>query len=596
MSNGSISKPELEITEFKDILGDTTAVPTPIGSDGGLGTPVSSYISKRASSANVHRRNSSDSDSHDTDHLSVSNLISTQVNNNVSTLAVDAQETTFTSPFISDSVGFNTIQRNSPSFKEVLTRVSRTALLYAAMVPVVVMKVAYGASRLYRRVRFDEGPDTYNNIEISDDAGGLLGNRGKRFFGGKYSSTPAQLKARFRQISIKLVNALLLLLVLGIAIYFVVMSIVAIVRLSQGEYRGIVAHRPYFSVLRRPGAQVMRNGKPRPVNGAFVVVLKNEQMHRLKFTLRALNDRFNGEARYPLVVLLDGDDRNGGFIPGFESNIAEIHAGDIYFGTVPAEHWNPPDWVDGSAAAATERRYDRTPREIEYYQGDTWTFYVRSSNYYRYMAGFFFRHPLLDQFDYIWRIEPQTDYMCDVVNDPFETLHTQNKTYGFFAATKSNVKPQNSIEDLFDLWSITRQYVIKHPEWVRKGHNSLEWIVADRRGATYNFCAFGTEAEVMKLDFLRSREYLDYFTKLDATGGFLYNGWRDRHVRSLALAMFKTKDDVHHYSDLGFFAKIDDPYYQCPKPTAETIRKCSCDFDASAAEDMSVCRNFWTST
>ena len=37
----------------------------------------------------------------------------------------------------------------------------------------------------------------------------------------------------------------------------------------------------------------------------------------------------------------------------------------------------------------------------------------------RYFSGFFQHHPLLQQFDYYWRMEPDVHYYCDLDYDPF---------------------------------------------------------------------------------------------------------------------------------------------------------------------------------
>lgn len=49
---------------------------------------------------------------------------------------------------------------------------------------------------------------------------------------------------------------------------------------------------------------------------------------------------------------------------------------------------------------------------------------------YRFQSGFFFRHPLLDEFDYYWRIEPDVEYYCDIDYDVFKFMRDNNKKYG----------------------------------------------------------------------------------------------------------------------------------------------------------------------
>ena len=61
----------------------------------------------------------------------------------------------------------------------------------------------------------------------------------------------------------------------------------------------------------------------------------------------------------------------------------------------------------------------------------------------RYQSGFFFRHPLLNDIDYYWRVEPDVKFFCDgpsgrsrsaelpVLVDPFETMQSNGFIYGW---------------------------------------------------------------------------------------------------------------------------------------------------------------------
>lgn len=40
----------------------------------------------------------------------------------------------------------------------------------------------------------------------------------------------------------------------------------------------------------------------------------------------------------------------------------------------------------------------------------------------RFNSGFFFRHPLLKDYDYYWRVEPDVKFFCDIAYDPFLTM------------------------------------------------------------------------------------------------------------------------------------------------------------------------------
>jgi alpha 1,2-mannosyltransferase len=55
----------------------------------------------------------------------------------------------------------------------------------------------------------------------------------------------------------------------------------------------------------------------------------------------------------------------------------------------------------------------------------------------RFQSGFFFRHPLLDAYDYYWRIEPDVDYHCDIDYDVFRYMKDNNKKYGKFVVASA---------------------------------------------------------------------------------------------------------------------------------------------------------------
>jgi hypothetical protein len=49
---------------------------------------------------------------------------------------------------------------------------------------------------------------------------------------------------------------------------------------------------------------------------------------------------------------------------------------------------------------------------------------------FRFQSGFFFRHPLLDPYEYYWRIEPDVNFYCDVDYDVFQMMKDNKFKYG----------------------------------------------------------------------------------------------------------------------------------------------------------------------
>ena len=78
---------------------------------------------------------------------------------------------------------------------------------------------------------------------------------------------------------------------------------------------------------------------------------------------------------------------------------------------IEKEQWSYPAWLTSEDAAAARQRMVQ--------QG---VLYGGRESYHhmcRYFSGFFFRHPLLEKFDYYWRMDPNVHYFCDLDYDPF---------------------------------------------------------------------------------------------------------------------------------------------------------------------------------
>lgn len=82
----------------------------------------------------------------------------------------------------------------------------------------------------------------------------------------------------------------------------------------------------------------------------------------------------------------------------FKRGVRQMTRSEIHFGVIPQEHWSYPPWVDQDKAAV-ERQKMQNDHVI----------YAGSESYRhmcRFNSGFFFKHPIMEQFDYYWRVEP----------------------------------------------------------------------------------------------------------------------------------------------------------------------------------------------
>src|SRR5262245_59012071 len=96
-------------------------------------------------------------------------------------------------------------------------------------------------------------------------------------------------------------------------------------------------------------------------------------------------------------------------------------------------------------------------------------------------SGFFFRHPLLDQFDYYWRVEPDVKFFCDIDYDPFLYMQDNGIKYGF------TISIHEYPATIPTLWSTTRDFMRDRPDTIAP-NNLLDWVT--RGNGDYNMCHF----------------------------------------------------------------------------------------------------------
>ncbi|RKP35027.1 nucleotide-diphospho-sugar transferase, partial [Dimargaris cristalligena] len=287
------------------------------------------------------------------------------------------------------------------------------------------------------------------------------------------------------------------------------------------------------------------------VKAAFVVLVRNSDVHEMRATMRELEDRFNSKYNYPYVFL-----NNEPFSDEFKEMTSAMTKGNTTFGLIPKEHWGYPSWISEKKAAETREKM----KSIIYGWSESYRHMCR------YESGFFFRHPLMADYDYYWRVEPGVKFACDVDYDPFLMMQERNLKYGF------TISIHEYRETIPTLWETTKHFMLDNPNLVAHP-NTLEWVV-DPKTDDYNLCHFWSNFEIGSLSWLRSKEYMAYFDYLDKAGGFFYERWGDAPVHSLAVAMFLRKDEVHWFEDIGYFHN---PISHCPNDPEINRNKCHCD-------------------
>lgn len=218
-----------------------------------------------------------------------------------------------------------------------------------------------------------------------------------------------------------------------------------------------------------------KSGLPAPLskdekmNATFVTLARNSDLWEIVKSIRTVEDRFNRNYHYDWVFLNDKP-----FDAEFKRVTSALISGKAYYGDIPQEHWSFPDFIDQDKAAKV--REDMRERQIIY--GDS----ISYRHMCRFESGFFFRQPLLNNYEWYWRVEPSIELFCDVGYDPFKYMRDNGKKYSFVLSLYEYV------ETIETLWDSAKKFIKNHPEHIVEG-NSMKWL-SDDNGESYNHCHF----------------------------------------------------------------------------------------------------------
>lgn len=191
------------------------------------------------------------------------------------------------------------------------------------------------------------------------------------------------------------------------------------------------------------GCMEPKTDEPR-ANAVLVVLARNKEIEGVLESMHSLERHWNRWFHYPYVFLNDEP-----FNSTFENAIRNATDSEVKFGQIDSKTWNFPEWADK----------DEVDEAIAK-QGDKAIMYGGMASYHRmcrFYSGAFFNHPLLAEYTWYWRVEPEVKYFCDITYDPFKYMEKHNKVYGFTIVIKELVE---TVPNLF-----------RHTAAFKKEHN-----------------------------------------------------------------------------------------------------------------------------
>ena len=301
-------------------------------------------------------------------------------------------------------------------------------------------------------------------------------------------------------------------------------------------------------------------------NATIMTLCEERDLKGVIETVRKLEDRFNKNYHYDWVFL-----NNEPFSDEFKEKVSKFVSGNARFGIIPNEHWSYPEFIDKEKAKLEREKMEN---EGVIYGG---------SESYRHMcrfnSGFFYRHPIMEEYKYYWRVEPHVEFTCDINYDPFKFMEDNNKIYGF------TITIHEFLRTIETLWDTTKKFIKNNPSYLP--NDNLMKFISNDKGESYNLCHFWSNFEIADMDFWRSKEYEEYFQFLDKSGGFFYERWGDAPVHSIAVSLFLSKDKLHFFKDIGYQHGV---YQMCPiEDNLYNSNKCFCEKENDFTFDGYAC-------
>lgn len=171
---------------------------------------------------------------------------------------------------------------------------------------------------------------------------------------------------------------------------------------------------PFVSGCQDPFAYIA-SPQYRKSNASFVMLTRNQEIEGVVKSMQSIERHFNQWFQYPYVFLNDEP-----FDSVFRDTVGSLTTAEVRFGEVGELDWEFPQDVRDTL---------RFKHSIED-QGDRGIMYGNMESYHkmcRFYSGIFYKHPLVQEYEWYWRIEPDVEFFCDITYDPFVEMENSGK-------------------------------------------------------------------------------------------------------------------------------------------------------------------------
>ena len=165
----------------------------------------------------------------------------------------------------------------------------------------------------------------------------------------------------------------------------------------------------------------------------------------------------------------------------------------------------------------------------------------------RFYSGFFFRHPLLLKYDYYLRLDSHLYFPCPIDEDPFATLVSKNKLYGFVMSNNEEMRSMPTLLNTIRRWLRETKHTIANEQVPEVASIFMRRTSAQAGNCQLHGFQFFNNFELASFSLFRNETYLNYFEYLDRVGGFYYERWGDAPVHTFYVLAMVELNRVHRF-------------------------------------------------
>lgn len=290
-------------------------------------------------------------------------------------------------------------------------------------------------------------------------------------------------------------------------------------------------------------------------NAVIVMLVAPRRLEQAVVAIKNIEDRFNHRLKYPYVIFTETS-----VSQIIRDKVDWVSKGRVTWAGLPSEMWGPPPFLD-------QKRIDDSLSTIGFTVG------YRSMC--RFYSGFFWRHPAVLKYDWIWRLDSDIEFHCDVPYDPIARMQDANALYGFIQISNDARWVQPSLGGNVSAFLAQNRHLLPPG-----ANHRFTWYDTDRALAgnggddDWTLLSFYNNFEISHRSLWDNPLYLAYFDYLDRAGGFFYERWGDSLVHSHAVSMSLRADQVMQFADMGYEHQKWE--FECPM-----LDRCTCFLDSS---------------